>query len=79
MFIDGQKVRCINPGHAGDFKHGQLYTIYRVVGDINMYVIDGKGKSVLKNCSRFESIKAKLPPVKNDIEWLDRVQQNFKE
>lgn len=80
MFLDGDKVRCINPGRAGVFKLGGIYKIKRVIsGGLNIDVIDETGVAVRKACTRFEKIKPILPPPKNDFEWLDRIQQNFKD
>ena len=80
MFKSGQKVKCISPGHAGVFKAGKTYTVVSV-GIEGLYglFIDESGKHIRKSCSRFILDKESLPPPKNDFEWLDRVQQNFKE
>jgi hypothetical protein len=80
MFKAGQKVKCIDPGNAGAFRIGRTYSVVSV-GDNGMYgnFTDDLGKTIRKACKRFILAKEPLPPPKNDIEWLDRVQQNFKE
>lgn len=80
MFKPGQIVKCIDPGNAGHFRTGIKYKVVSI-GSNNQYgqFIDDTGKSVRKACMRFVAIKEQLPPPKNDYEWLDRVQQNFKE
>lgn len=60
------------------FTYGQKYII-EYVSDTqrSVYVTNDQGEEWQIEKDAFDLIK-KEPP-KNDIEWLDRIQQNFKE
>lgn len=78
MFQIGDKVVCID-SKLGIVSLNKQYIIHTVRGTTYVKVIGDNGKlSGDLLCKRFLLAKMQPPP-KNDIEWLDRIQQNFKE
>lgn len=76
-FKHGDKIRRINEDYD-DVRVGQIYTFNRYsnendASECTMIIEYPLGKYVSTN---FELVRQ---PVKNDIEWLDRIQLNFKE
>lgn len=81
MFRIGEKVVCVKakPGIA---KNGDVYIVRRNIGTMycNVTHFDSGVRipDQLAN-SRFKSLKSLRPPVASEVEWLDRVRDNFRE
>jgi hypothetical protein len=71
------------------FSHGRIYVV--LYADSAQFIVrENTGRDVARSQTGVETQywalhrlktkpKVKLPPPKDDIEWMNRVQQNFKE
>lgn len=84
MLKTGDQVVWLGPD-SSHFTHGQVYKIYsHSAGEFVLITTNTGFNATMRYDPIYWQIvprpkKVQLPAPKNDIEWLDRVQQNFKE
>lgn len=81
MFKKGDKIKCI--GYAGDtsppyVSRGVIYEVLQTDDQRCLILNNGNQKWFVRN-DCFKLIKKVTSVPKNEVEWLDRVQENFKE
>lgn len=77
MFKAGDKVRRTTA--SASFRKGAIYTVFKPHPTLHKIQIEGVPGNW--NVANFELVKKAEPrePPKTEIEWLDRVRDNFKE
>jgi hypothetical protein len=79
MFQIGDKVVCIN-GKPGVVTKDKVYSVHKLYGSHYIHVrCDSGGISTPLGNKRFVRARTLLAPPKTEIEWLDRVRDNFKD
>jgi hypothetical protein len=74
----GDKIRRIGGDCNTLVREGQVYTFRDYDSDgIHLHIMEDR-TSYGYSIGAFELVKNAEPP-KNDIEWLDRIQENFKD
>jgi hypothetical protein len=75
-FKPGDKIVRMMDSHY-DVQVGKVYTFHSYYGENEIKIIEDMSQCYA--AFKFKLVKRIKEPVTNDIEWLDRVQENFKE
>ena len=82
MFKVGDKIRCIDfieDMDEDNFSIDSIYVVVAIPFSNGVTVRNDNDERWQCNVNAFEKYKKYDSPPKNDIEWMDRVQENFSE